>query len=157
MQDTDILSAMVIAEKIKQLQAIDVNKIVDDCLKDLTEFIVKLNQDQLYEKGDIDVNYPTLKEHYAPSTIKAKRRYANFKKTDFVTLRWTGDFYESFVVEIRDDDFLIRAMDPKWKFLEESRNFGNRFSNALGLTKDSKNELRAKLLPLFVKKLRDEL
>lgn len=137
---------------------INVNKLLDECLVDLTDFILDLNREQLYEKGDIDVNYPTLKEHYAPSTIKQKRATATYKKTDFVTLRWTGEFYESFVLEIRDDDFLIRSTDPKADFLlNESKNFGDRFVNALGLTEESKDKLKEKVLPLMIEKLRNEL
>lgn len=146
---------MVVSEKIEQLKSINVIKMLDEALTETAEFIVDLNRDQLYEKGDIDVNYPTLKEHYAPGTIKQKKRSAQYKKTEFVTLRWTGEFYESFVVEIRDKDFLIRATDPKWNFLEESKNFGNRFSNALGLTEESKDKLREKILPIMIKKLND--
>lgn len=131
---------------------------VDDCLVELTEFILSLNQDQLYNRGDIDVNFPTLKEHYSPSTIRQKKRSATFKKTDFVTLRWTGEFYESFVLEIRDEDFLIRSTDPKADFLlNDSKNFGNRFVNALGLTEESKDQLREKMLPLMIKKLREAI
>lgn len=149
---------MVISDKIKKLVKIGINKILNDSLKELVDFIVDLNKEQLYVRGDIDVNYPGLKEHYAESTIKQKRKKATYKKTDFVTLRWEGDFYSGFELELRDKDFIIRTSDPKRKFLlEESKNFGNRFVNALGLTEESKEELRDKIKPVIIQKIRNEL
>lgn len=141
---------MVISEKIEQLKNIDVNKIVDDSLREIEKLIVELNQKQLYDEGIIDINNPGKKEHYAKSTIYQKKRKAQFKKTDFITLRWDGDFYESFKLIIFDKFFVISSKDLKWaNWLE------NRFGSALGLTEESKQELREMILPVFLRRIKE--
>jgi hypothetical protein len=145
---------MVIEDKISKLKSIDVNKILDEALKEIEEFILDLNREQLYERGQIDVNNPGTREQYAESTKKQKVKRAQFKKTEFVTLRWNGDFYDSYKLIIFEKEFIISATDLKWaNYLE-----GNpRFGNALGLTEESKTKLRAEILPIIVKKIKDEL
>jgi len=142
---------MVISEKIKQLQTIDINRILDECLKETEEFILELNKDQLYEKGQINVNEPNQKEKYSASYKGFKARKATFKKTEFVTLRFDGVFYDSFKLIIFEKEFLISATDLKWNWFEKNE----RFKNALGLTNESKEKLRKELMPLIIEKLRD--
>jgi hypothetical protein len=68
---------MVISEKLKRLEKLDVNKILDEALKEIEKFIIELNQDQLYEKGEIDVNVPGHREQYAESTKKQKQKLSS--------------------------------------------------------------------------------
>jgi hypothetical protein len=139
---------------ITRLQNIDVNKILDESIREIEDFILELNRDQLYEKGQIDVNEPGKREQYAASTIRQKQKKAIYKKTEFVTLRWEGDFYGSFKVIIFDEEFIISATDLKWaNWLEPNK----RFENALGLTDESRNKLKAEILPVIIKRLRDAL
>lgn len=145
---------MVISEKIARLEKIDINKIVDDSIREIEKFILELNQKQLYEEGVIDVTKPDKREHYAASTIRQKKKSATFKKTDFITLRWDGDFYDSFRLIIFDKFFVIQARDLKWaNWLEPNP----RFENALGLTEESKQEVRDIILPVFLKRIKSEL
>ena len=83
---------MVITDKLKRIETLNINRIIDEALKEVENFILDLNREQLYEKGEIDVTRPGLKEHYAEGTIRQKRKKAKFKKTEFVTLRWEGSF-----------------------------------------------------------------
>jgi hypothetical protein len=138
--------------KIKTLENIDINKIVDDSIKEIEKFILELNREQLYEKGIIDVNNPGQREQYAASTIRQKKKKAKFKKTDFITLRWDGDFYDSFKVIILKEVFIIQATDLKWANWLEPR-----FGGALGLTDESKNSLRDEILPVFIRRIKNEL
>ena len=141
-------------EMIKRLQDIDINKILDDSIREIEEFIIDLNQDQLYEKGQIDVNSPSRKEFYAESTKRQKLKRATYKRTDFVTLRWKGDFYKDFKVVIFDEEFIITSTDLKWaNFLEPNKRFGD----ALGLTDESKSRLRKEILPVIVRRIREQL
>ena len=143
-----------ISRKYETLQAVDVNSIINESLKELEKFIIELNQRQLYDKGEIDVTDPGIKEFYAKGTIRQKQKKAMFKKTDFITLRWDGAFYESFKLIIFDKTFVISATDLKWvNWLEPNP----RFANALGLTEESKGELREIMLPVFLRKLKDEI
>jgi hypothetical protein len=141
-------------EMIKRLQDIDINQILDDSIREIEEFIIDLNQDQLYEKGQIDVNNPSRKEFYAESTKRQKLKRATYKRTDFVTLRWKGDFYKDFKVVIFDEEFIITSTDLKWaNFLEPNKRFGD----ALGLTDESKSRLRKEILPVIVRRIREQL
>lgn len=144
----------MVDEKIKALQSIDLNRMLDDSIREIEDFILEINQEQLYEKGQIDVNNPGKREQYAESTKYQKLKRAEFKKTDFVTLRWNGEFYDSFKLLIFEDSIIISATDLKWaNWLEGNKRFGN----ALGLTEEGKDKLRAELLPIFIRRLKDEL
>jgi len=142
---------MKISDKIKQLRAIDIDKILDESLRESEKDILDLNRDQLYDDGVINVNNPSQREYYAPQTIAQKKKKAAFKKTDFVTLKWTGDFYEKFKILIFRDSFVISSTDLKWaNYLEPN----SRFGNALGLTENSLKKVRDMILPLVLKRIK---
>ena len=143
---------MRLGDKIKQLEAINVPELIDTAIIDNEEGIINANRDQLYEYGQIDVNRPSYKEKYAASTIARKRRSAKFPKTEFITLKWSGDFHESFKLLMFKDKIVIQSDDLKWaNFLE------NRFGNALGLTPKSLAVIRDDVKNSFIKLLKDEL
>jgi hypothetical protein len=143
-----------ISAKVERLERVDVNKIVDDSLREIEKLILELNQKQLYDEGVIDVKNPGKREKYSKGYIRQKQRYATFKKTEFVTLKYDGDFYNSFKLIIFDKVFVIQATDLKWaNWLEPNP----RFENALGLTDESKEEVRQIILPVFLKRLKNEL
>ena len=145
---------LLVGERIERIKRIDVNRIFDNALREIEKFILDLNRDQLYDKGEIDVTSPGKREQYAPSTIRQKKRKAKYKKTEFVTLRWEGDFYDSFKIIIFKNEFMIAAKDLKWaNWLEPNQ----RFANALGLTDENKSELRNKILPIILREIRNEL
>jgi hypothetical protein len=141
---------MRIGERIKRMERLDVNKILDETIKEIETFIIELNQDQLYDRGEINVNNPAQRERYAPGTIRQKRKTATYKKTDFVTLRWDGDLYDAMKVYCFREYFIITSRDLKWVWHEKNP----RFKNALGLTDESKARLRDELRPLIIKKIK---
>lgn len=146
----------LVGDMIKKLQSIDINRILDDSIREIEEFILDLNREQLYERGEIDVNVPSWREQYAESTKRQKVKGAKYKKIDFVTLRWEGDFYESFILIIFDDRIVIQAQDRKWgAFLENGNKL--RFSNALGLTEESRDKLKKELLPVLIRRIKEQL
>ena len=152
MRLTDTNLRMTIDEKIKRLQKIDLNQIMDEIVAENKEQIIKLNKDQMYDEGIMNVK-TEKKEHYSPATIKSKKRAA-FNKTQFVTLKWTGDFHESLKLLIFKTFYLITSRDLKWsRWLEPNE----RFANALGLTDESMDKLRKIVKTGFIKKLRNEL
>jgi len=131
---------------------LNINEILDDSLREIEEFILELNKEQLYEKGQINVNEPQKREKYSAAYKRFKERKATFKKTSFVTLRFDGAVYDSFKLIILDKEIIISATDLKWaNWLEKNERFGN----ALGLTEESRKELKSALLPLILVKIRD--
>lgn len=145
---------MRISKKIQRLQAVDLHKIVNDSAKEKEDRILKLNQDQMWKKGVMDIEKPGSKLQYAAGTIAQKKRKATFKKTQFITLRWFGDFYESMKLIFFKNRFVIVADDLKWANWLEPQ---DRFENALGLTDRSKNLLKAILKPSIIKNLKRAL
>ena len=143
---------MTIRDKIKQLQAIDINAITDAAIIENEEDILNANRDQMYERGQIDVQKPDYREKYAASTIRQKRKMARFPKTDFITLKWTGEFHDSLKLLIFKDKIVIQSDDLKWaNWLED------RFKNALGLTAESLSAIRDKVKSSFLNIIRNEL
>ena len=143
---------MRVGDKIKQLQAIDVNRVVDAAIIDNKGDILDANRTQMYDRGVIDVQRPEYRERYAASTIRQKRKTAKFPKTEFITLKWEGDFHDSLKLLIFDDKIVIQSDDLKWaNWLEE------RFQNALGLTETSLKVIRDKVKNSFIKIFRNEL
>ena len=143
---------MTIRDKIKQLQSIDINAITDAAIIENEEDILNANRDQMYERGQIDVQKPDYREKYAASTIRQKRKTARFPKTDFITLKWTGEFHDSLKLLIFKDKIVIQSDDLKWaNWLED------RFKNALGLTSDSLSAIRDKVKSSFLNIIRNEL
>lgn len=105
------------------------------------EFIIDLNKEQMYKEGALNVDNPQ-KEKYAKSTIVQKKKKARYSKTDFITLRWMGDFYESLKVLSFDKYFTVSSDSLIWaNYLETQK----RFEKALGLTKESVVKLQDKL------------
>jgi hypothetical protein len=141
---------MTITEKLSRLRAINLEALFDDSLKDNEDEICEANRSQMYDEGVMDVTNGR-KEKYAASTIKAKRR-APFPKTDFVTLRWTGDFYRTLKLIIFKDKFVIASDNKIWgNYLETQERFGK----ALGLTEKSKGEIREIMRDSLIRKIRD--
>ena len=142
---------MRIDEKIRRLQSVNLNAIINDSARENEPAIIKLNQDQMWERGVMNVNKPQEKLEYASSTIRQKRKKAAFKKTQFITLRWFGDFYKSMKLIFFKDRFVVSADDLKWANWLEPQ---DRFSNALGMTPESMKRLRALLKPSIVNRLK---
>jgi hypothetical protein len=117
-------------------------RVLNGIIKDNEKEILALNRDQMWEDGIIDVNNPRNILSYAPSTVKQKKRRAKFKRTDHITLRDQGTFYEKMKLKIEPDQFTITSTDPKWTRFSSGDWGQGRFQNALGLTEDSLNELR---------------
>ena len=143
---------MTITEKLSHLAAINLRTLFDAILKENENYICELNRDQMYEEGVMNVN-TGQREKYAASTIRAKKRAA-FPKTDFITLKWTGDFHGGLKILIFKDTFVVQSKNRIWgNYLEPQERFGH----ALGLTKTSKSELRDLMRDELIKKIKGEL
>ena len=126
-------------ELAKKIIALDPNALVNAVLSDpfTQKWILDLNfQDQLFKDG-IDIDGKILKSHvakegnfYADSTIKIKKRKG--QPVDRVTLKDTGEFYDSSKIDLDSDGFEIEADDLKNGF-----NLVKRWGPVLGLTKEN--------------------
>lgn len=129
----------------KKLAAIrkfsNIQKVLNRIIKDNEPEIIAMNRDQMWEDGIVDV-VKNLQWFYQPSTIKQKKKYAKYKRTDHITLRNWGDLYEGMKLEIKPDQFIITSTDDKWPKFSSGAWGEGRFKNALGLTAKNKEELR---------------
>lgn len=120
-------------DKFKKVgEELDTGEIAKKIVRDNDNILVDMNaQDQLYTKGvnrlgvRIDEYQP-----YRPLTIQVK--IEKRQPYDRVTLKDTGEFYDSFYVETAEDRFYIKASDEKTNWL--IKKYG---AEIFGLTNDS--------------------
>lgn len=126
----------------KVKEALDAGKIAKEIVRDNDNILIDMNtQDQLFAKGvnRLGVRMDEYRP-YSPSTIKVKIRKR--QPYDRVTLKDTGEFYDSFYVETAEDRFYIKASDEKKVWLI------NRYgAEIFGLT----NEALAEFINDYVK------
>jgi hypothetical protein len=116
-------------------------KIVREILqkKDIQDFIIEMNHEQLYELGE-DSKGVSLGE-YSPVTIQYKDRKGQV--SDRVTLRDTGVFYESFTIKVDDAGFIQNADGYKGGGNDLFKMYG---IDILGLNEDNTQRLRDRLI-----------
>ena len=120
-------------DKFKKVgEELDTGEIAKKIVRDNDNILIDMNaQDQLYAKGvnrlgvRIDEYQP-----YRPLTIKVK--IEKRQPYDRVTLKDTGEFYDSFYVETAEDRFYIKASDEKTNWL--IKKYG---AEIFGFTNDS--------------------
>jgi hypothetical protein len=144
---------MKISDKLSRLKSIDLNGIFDDSLRANEDAILDLNRDQMYEEGTMDVNKPGQTLQYAESTKKAKRK-APFNRTDFITLKWTGKLHKALKLLIFKDKFVISNTDKVYGNYIEPQ---TRFQSAIGLTEESKSQVRDMVKDNMIKSIRQQL
>lgn len=120
-------------DKFKKVgEELDTGEIAKKIVRDNDNILIDMNaQDQLYARGvnrlgvRIDEYQP-----YRPLTIQVK--IEKRQPYDRVTLKDTGEFYDSFYVETAEDRFYIKASDEKTNWL--IKKYG---AEIFGLTNDS--------------------
>lgn len=124
---------------------------------DIQELVIELNtQNQLFEKG-IDsegVSLDSIGGGYAPATvfIKTNERTPS-QPVDRITLKDTGEFYESFRVLPQSDGILITA-----ETLKDGKDLQIRWgADILGLTEESKKMLIFNLIPLLINEAKKKI
>lgn len=101
---------------------------------------------QLYQKGEnaLGVEIASYMP-YHPLTQRFKR--AQGESPDRVTLKDTGDFHGSFYLEFEEDQFYIRAADPKTA--ELMAKYGEEI---LGLSPEHIQEIRSGLIRPYLER-----
>lgn len=144
----------MLSEKLDRIANLDVIKVLVDTLKSHEGDIILLNQNQLNKDGTVDINNPGQKLQYSEKYIPRKQKFATFKNTDFIDLHAMGIFQENMKLIFFENYFVIQDTDLKWaNFLEPQE----RFTNALGLTEESKSELRDLVRDDFIKAFKEIL
>lgn len=118
------------------------DKVVLDAVRNFEKLVLDLNRNAQLFKAGRNGEGLRITPAYAPETVRIKRKKG--QPTNRVTLRDTGDFHGSFIVEYDVDQFTIYAEDPKTRFLVER--YG---PEILGLDDDSVQTL--------IQKIRDDV
>jgi len=116
--------------------------VLKEALKDLNlrDFIIELNQDQLFEKGQTSTGR-SLGE-YSAFTIKLKQEKG--QRIDHVTLKDTGEFYETFHIVVAQDGSYFEIIGDGDK--DDKNLFDVYGEDVVGLDEESRNTLiRTKL------------
>ena len=112
--------------------------------RDAKEEIIRLNtEDQLFDEG-IDSMDRTLGA-YSEVTKAIKR--SKGQRTDHVTLKDTGEFYDSFKVRVDSKGFEIEADDTAFYDVPLTQTWGN---DIIGLTKENIGFMAEWLKPGYV-------
>ena len=117
------------------------HSVLNGIIKDNELEILALNRDQMYEEGIVDVN-TNQSYDYKPAVARQKKKRARYKRTDHITLKWSGSFHDKMMIKIEPEQFIITSKDDKWGKFSSGEWGQGRFENALGLTAESKVELR---------------
>jgi len=130
----------------------DFNAAINRAVKSIEKQILDLNRDQMYEDGVMDINNPSAILHYAPSTIRQKRKRASYPRTDHITLKWEGDFHKALKIRYGKEEIEIFSDDKNWKEYLQPQ---DRFQNALGLTDASLDYARELIKDKLLNNIRD--
>lgn len=129
----------------------DLNDIARQVIRYFQDEIIEMNQERLFT-GRYTNNQP-ISPDYTKFTVDIKR--GKGQPTDRVTLKDTGDFYESIYVSAGKDSFYAGATDPKTKALQEK--YEDSDSILLGLSEEQKDRFREMALTLFAQKYFEQL
>ena len=112
------------------------------------QFVVKLQADQMFDgqRGDGQ----QIRPGYAQTTVRIKRR--RNQPTDRVTLRDTGDFHDSIVIDYGRDEFRFDATDEKRPYL--ARKYGEAI---FGLNDSNLDTLIQRVREPIIKSLQNKI
>lgn len=99
---------------VRQVEEVAYPTIQEQFVKYDSVIIEYITQQQLFQKSE-DGNKRKLRPKYAPRTETYKRRRGQVSSR--VTLRDTGEFYNSFKVYVDGDDIVIEATEDYVKYL----------------------------------------
>jgi hypothetical protein len=116
--------------------------------KDVQDEIIRINtEEQLEEQGVDSLGRPL--GDYSPLTIVYKRMKG--QRYDHITLKDTGDFYNSWKVTVRVNDIEIDADDQK----EDTALFEVYGVDVLGITEENMRYIKDMILENYIKFLQN--
>ena len=138
------------------------NQIIDEILSDkaFQAFIINLNtEEQLFKQGinALNVKLADVDNPYTEATIEGTSQFEGKRSKgqpfDRVTLKDTGEFYESFRITLNKNNFVISS-DP----IKDGTSLFQRWGKEIeGLTPENLqlviDEIRKKMVPLVLLKI----
>lgn len=134
-----------------RLTKTELNDIARQVVRYFQDDIVEMNQKRLFS-GKY-TNNQFIKPDYKRVTVDIKN--AKGQVSDHVTLKDTGDFYESIYTSAGQNSFYVGATDPKTNDLVEK--YGDSEDILLGLSEEQIEQFRELSTHLFVEKYFERL
>lgn len=153
---------MTLLDLANNVNKINIEKIIEEALKDTKDEIIKLNtEDQLLKKGigedgkklkRIDKPYPI----YSPKYEKKKRGAGKY--TGHIDLNYFGQFHkDGFNFYQKGKDFFITANDVMINNFNLSAGFREWYPGFEGLTDENKAKAGQILIPVILEKIKHEM
>lgn len=135
--------------RLRKFKEILPQELKEEILENKFVIIQMITKDQLYERGINGENvFIASYQPYAQKTIQVKLKKG--QPTDRVTLKDTGEFYDSFDVVFDENGFYVTSSDDKAKYLVEK--YGR---TIFRLTNDNLTTLlREYVRPILTEKLK---
>lgn len=132
---------------VDNFKNLDRNKILSEILSapQLQAQIIDLNQAQLFDKG-IEADGVSMGD-YSKASVEI---YG--KRPGHITLKDTGEFYNSMKVSISADSFTVNGDTVK-----EGTDLQDRFPEALGLTTESIAEIIPEITESIIEKIKQKI
>ncbi|WP_020603248.1 hypothetical protein [Spirosoma spitsbergense] len=143
---TSDLSTVLVA-KLLLITPDLLHRVMAQVIEANSAFIENLNRAQLFDGKRADGS--DITPDYTEYTVAVKQ--SKGQRSDRVTVRDTGSFYESIFTEVFTEAFDLKADDPKTGELL------GKYGNLLGLMPESKEKLSNHIKPQFVAVLKQEI
>lgn len=133
---------------LSKITSIPIREVVDDAIAAHEPDIIAINQQQL--QAGQDATGRAIAPFYAPLTVKIKR--AKGQRTDRVTLKDTGDFYDGFYTKSAGPGRTeVSSTDKKTSDLED------KYGDVFGLSTASLSALSRRIVPTLQRLFRGYL
>lgn len=143
---------MTISELYSNARAISLEELFEDCVTDLEQEVVELNQRQMYDKGE-NANGTKIGEYNSPFYAMEKNRMNPVVGFGNVDLKYSGKFYNSMYVYADKVGFFV---DADVSYIDEI--FDKYGQAMLGLSQTSLSQfVEGYFQDLFFKKLHQKL
>lgn len=130
-------------QMLDKVEKMDVDLLMQIAMEETATTAVRVQQDQLFQGLRSDETYLP---DYAPSSVRAGKPPGPIRLYD------KGDFYKGFLLDVRNDIFIMGNADYKYPMLRIRYN-----ENIVGLGTDAKNKWIKTLEPVFIKLCEREL
>jgi hypothetical protein len=143
---------MDVLELLENIEALDIETIAGDALRDNSGVIADLNASQMYQGRRSDGT--EILPSYTPLTVFLKEQKGQV--TDHVTLRDTGEFQQELYAEVTGDEIEYGSKNEKAEKLDKK--YSTAKGSIFGLDEESRDELVTGFLEdSFYEKVHDEL
>jgi hypothetical protein len=112
---------------------------------DIEKFIVELNQSQLHDRQE-DAEGLLLPSYTPFSLMLKKEKFNNASYPTHFTLMDSGDFYNSMKLYLKKEYFTVAG-----NTIKKNKDLLSYSKNILGLSVDSVEVLKEKIIPLIIK------